>query len=192
MSEIQTREISKLKFLDEAHFVSHQLTNCKVLGLVNKRVWLKQNTLNQASGTLTILTSVVGDPVVLTYSEATTNQWAFLDFVLSCCLNGDLMNGDYLIVDNAAIHHGSDSHELLELILEFFGVQLIYLPAYSPELNPCELVFNVVKKHIRYHRDRFSPIFEEVLKAVATITESMMKAFYYHCIFPKVVLPDMQ
>jgi len=52
-------------------------------------------------------------------------------------------------------HHGVD---ILHIVLEFFGVHLIFLPAYSPELNPCELVFNVVKAHVRNYRDGFSPL----------------------------------
>lgn len=183
--------VDKLKFLDEAHFVSHQLTNCHVLGLVNHCVWLKQNTLNSTNATLTVLTSVTGNPVVIDYTEQTNNQWSFTDFVLKCCLDGDLVQGDYLVLDNAAVHHGEDSLELLENILSYFGIQLIFLPAYSPELNLCELVFNVVKKHVRYHRNGFSPLLDEVLVAVASVTPKMMVSFYMHCIFPRVILPDL-
>jgi len=64
----------------------------------------------------------------------------FVDFVLNCCLDGALVAGDYLILDNAPVHHGEESAAFLMDILEYFSVKLVYLPAYSPELNPCELV----------------------------------------------------
>lgn len=44
--------------------------------------------------------------------------------------------GDFLVVDNAAVHGGFED---LTWILDYFQVSLMYLPAYS--LNPCELVF---------------------------------------------------
>lgn len=47
MTAIQQVNPARLRFLDEAHFVSKQLTNRKVLGLVKDRVWVKQSTLNQ-------------------------------------------------------------------------------------------------------------------------------------------------
>jgi len=41
--------------------------------------------------------------------------------------------------------------EVLQDILNVFGVHLIFLP-YSPELSPYELVFSVLKSHIRLYR----------------------------------------
>jgi len=108
ISAVQQMDFHKLHFLDEAHFVSKNLTNGKVVGLVNQRVWVKQNTLHSKNGTLTILTSLVGDPVVCSYTTDNNSQHAFLDFVVDCCLNGDLNSGDYLVLDNAPVHsnHG--------------------------------------------------------------------------------------
>jgi len=88
--EVKNVDISKLKFLDESHFVSRQLTNRKVLGMVNSRVWLKQQTLNTKNGTLTLLTSLVGEPVTFHYTTENNTQFTFIDFVLQCCLDGDL------------------------------------------------------------------------------------------------------
>jgi transposase len=50
-----------------------------------------------------------------------------------------------LIVDNAAVHYGTDINEIVIFALESVGAKLIFLPAYSPELNPCELCFAIVK-----------------------------------------------
>jgi hypothetical protein len=47
ISAVQKLDIMRLRFIDEAHFVSKDLTNGKVLGLVNQYVWLKQSTLHQ-------------------------------------------------------------------------------------------------------------------------------------------------
>jgi len=190
VTALQTIDITKLRFLDEAHFVSKQLTTGKVLGLVNHRVWMKQNTLHEKNGTLTILTSLTQQPVVCTYTTANNTQFSFLDFVVQCCVDGDLNDGDFLVMDNAPVH-SSVLLEVLEVVLEVFGVTLVFLPAYSPELNPCELVFNLIKNHIRYHRDGTTKVFDEMLYALAHVTLEHMFKFYCKCVFPTTLLPDL-
>jgi len=94
-------------------------------------------------------------------------------------------------VTHAAIHGGIASFDLLITVLDICGVTLVWLPKYSPELNPEELVFNVVKRYIRNHRIIHNTIFVETLKALASIDLNQMISFYTHCIPPKTILPDL-
>jgi len=192
ITEITKIPWEKLKFADEAHFVYKDLTTRgKVLSLQGERVWLKRKTKFDMRATLTILTSFGSNcPIVFDVSEDTNNQWSFTDFILDCCLNNELIAGDYLLVDNAPVHTGSDTAWLISEILDYFGVTLVYLPAYSPELNPCELVFSLVKSFIRNHHDD-STLVVEVLKALATVNAHHMAKFYRHCIYPECVLPEL-
>jgi transposase len=52
-----------------------------------------------------------------------------------------LQPGQIVIMDNASIH-GSD---LVAQLYQDAGIQLEYLPLYSPDLNPIEDSFNVLK-----------------------------------------------
>jgi hypothetical protein len=61
-----------------------------------------------------------------------------LDFVLAAVAGNQFENRDYLIVDNAAVHHGSDTYDLVVAALDSISCKLIFLLAYSPELNPCD------------------------------------------------------
>lgn len=67
-------------------------------------------------------------------------------------------------MDNAKIHHGEEIHELASRFGELFsctwkidcthlksGVRIVYLPPYSPDLNPIEEAFSQVKRFIRRH-----------------------------------------
>ena len=48
-------------------------------------------------------------------------------------------------MDNATVHKGLESMRFLSPLLRAAGVKLLFLPKYSPELNPCEEVrFGVV------------------------------------------------
>ena len=51
-------DVSKIKYLDEAHFVPRQLNKKKVWGLKAKRVYSRDQSLNEKSSSVTILVSL--------------------------------------------------------------------------------------------------------------------------------------
>ena len=53
-----------------------------------------------------------------------------------------------ILLDNASIHHNGD----IQAIYDEVGVIIEYLPPYSPNLNPIELVFHELKEWMRYNR----------------------------------------
>jgi transposase len=50
-----------------------------------------------------------------------------------------------IILDNARIHH---DEELIEY-LQAFGIRVELLPSYSPDLNPIETAFSVIKSFLK-------------------------------------------
>ncbi len=111
----------------------------------------------------------------------TSTARSFLQYVLYLLDAGHLVPGDILILDNASIHFAEEICDDLVAMLAESGVALRFLPTYSPELNPCEIVFSKMKSQLRYWRgdDRF---YMEVLKAASSITYANMLAFYRHCL----------
>ena len=69
----------------------------------------------------------------------TTHGW----FDQYLCPN--LEPGDYVIMDNASFHKGEDIIE----IAEKHQINIIYLPAYSPDLNPIEKFWANFKRNLR-------------------------------------------
>lgn len=57
--------------------------------------------------------------------------------------------GMVLIMDNATIHHSLS--DVLHEDLERQEVIIEYLPPYSPDFNPIENTFGVLKQYIRAH-----------------------------------------
>ncbi|CEG63391.1 hypothetical protein RMATCC62417_00542 [Rhizopus microsporus] len=52
------------------------------------------------------------------------------------------MKGHYIVMDNAPIH----THENIKKYIEYRGYKCVYLPTYSPELNPIEQFWAVAKR----------------------------------------------
>ena len=52
--------------------------------------------------------------------------------------------GDIIVVNNVALRHFNEGQALAEW-LDGFGVTLVYIPVYSPELTPVQLVLKKMK-----------------------------------------------
>lgn len=91
-----------------------------------------------------------------------------------------LQRGDIIIVDNASIHH----NEAERLLSDFFhtrDIEYIFLPTYSPDFNPAELVFSKVKQVIK--RPDYAPVLNAdlkvaILQAVGEVTASDCAGFF--------------
>ena len=80
-----------------------------------------------------------------------TNTVRFLEFFEEATESVNVTNdrpclevGDTIVMDNLSCHH-YEGGEVLEDWLHEMGIELIFTPTYSPDLNPVELCFNKVK-----------------------------------------------
>lgn len=89
-----------------------------------------------------------------------------------------LLPGSTLILDNASIHKGGH----LKALVKAAGCQVLYLPSYSPDFNPIELVWAFVKGLVRRWRpqDDVSRL-EAVEAALLAVTGTLADACFRHC-----------
>ena len=71
-------------------------------------------------------------------------QAGFRDYLTERLLP-KLNKGDVVIMDNATSHKGEE----VWAAFKDFGVVSVYLPPYSPDLNPIELLFSKLKQTVR-------------------------------------------
>jgi transposase len=69
---------------------------------------------------------------------------AFTEYVRQV-LVPELRPGDIVILDNLPGHKGEEAAELVEAC----GAKLLFLPPYSPDLNPIEMLFSKLKTLLR-------------------------------------------
>ena len=61
-------------------------------------------------------------------------------------------------MDNASFHKSEETRALVEQ----FECQLVFLPPYSPQLNPIEHTWAVLKCYIKRFRHQFDSLFETI------------------------------
>jgi len=69
----------------------------------------------------------------------------------------EFLKENYLLLDNASIHRANKKRKELGLPtieeqLLFKNTKPTYLPSHSPQLNPVELLFNVIRHNIEKSR----------------------------------------
>ena len=92
--------------------------------------------------------------------------------------------GSVLVLDNARFHHGPS----ITALVEAAGCSLLYLPPYSPDLNPIELVWSWIKNLVRTLAPRDD---EQRLQSIA-LAHSLLPPtaaanWFKHC---GILLPD--
>jgi transposase len=94
---------------------------------------------------LTVVGAIALDGVrcLMAYEGGTTKQ-AFLHFVRQA-LVPSLRRGDIVVMDNLASHYAEGVKEAAEAV----GASIMYLPPYSPELNPIEHAWSKLKALLR-------------------------------------------
>ncbi len=74
------------------------------------------------------------------------------------CLIKELKAGQVVIMDNAAFHRSQKTKNLIESV----GCKLIFLPPYSPDLNPIEKFWANMKRWLEYNIANFQQFYDAI------------------------------
>jgi transposase len=175
LDNIGTLPLDRLIFLDESG-VSTQMTRAWARAARGQRI-----TEAIPQGHWKILTivgamSVRGLEAVMTVESATDGD-VFLAY-LEQVLCPKLKPGDVLILDNLSAHRVPDVRPLIEAA----GAILLYLPPYSPDLNPIEKAWSKLKQFLRTAKARTTEALDQAIAdALTTITPADIAAWFRHC-----------
>lgn len=91
-----------------------------------------------------------------------TNTALFVQWIEEhLCPN--LKKGQYVIMDNVSFHKSVKVKEAIEKV----GCKLIYLPTYSPDLNPIEHCWANFKNYLRKIIKKFDDVHDAITAAMA-------------------------
>lgn len=89
-----------------------------------------------------------------------------------------LQPGDIVIMDNLSAHKVSGIREAIEAA----NAKLLYLPPYSPDLNPIENAFSKFKWGIKSATDRtVEALWNRCGTILETLSESECRNYFRHC-----------
>ena len=101
-------------------------------------------------------------------------------FVAFCeqVLAPTLSRGDIVVMDNLSSHKVKGVREAIESA----GARVLYLPPYSPDLNPIENAFSKIKQLLRSASHRAQEaLWNDTQRMLDAITASDAEGFYRHC-----------
>lgn len=89
-----------------------------------------------------------------------------------------LKEGDIVIMDNLSVHKNSfDVNKFRER-----NIEIKYLPAYSPDLNPIEKMWSKIKEKLReYQATDTDALFLAIKNAFSLVTASNARGWFQSC-----------
>jgi len=108
--------------------------------------------------------------------EGATTRAVFEAYVEQA-LCPSLQPGQVVVMDNLSAHRGGTVRELVEGV----GCELLYLPPYSPDMNPIEEAFSKVKGTLRKARARTrGALIDAMREALGAVSPSDARGFFEH------------
>jgi len=90
----------------------------------------------------------------------------------------ELRRGDVVVMDNLSSH----KRHRVRALIEAAGARLVFLPPYSPNLNPIELIFAKIKQSLRSLACRTRTALWHVMQSVLDqVTASDACNCFKHC-----------
>jgi len=137
----------RLIFIDETWIKTNMTRTC---GWASKGQRLTAHVPHGHWKTLTFLAGLRRDGIVAPFVlDGPINGEMFTAWV-GQCLVPTLTPGDIIIADNLGSHKGLPARQLIRKA----GAHLLFLPPYSPDLNPIEMVFAKLKTLFRKADER--------------------------------------
>ena len=109
-----------------------------------------------------IVAAQCDNKIIAPFGYAGTCNANLFNFWVEKFLVPELKNGQTVVMDNAAIHKSKKTEELIKSA----GCQLVYLPPYSPDLNPIEHYWANLKRKLRSSMKSFETLDLAILAAV--------------------------
>ena len=89
-----------------------------------------------------------------------------------------LQPGDLVVLDNLSSHKTAAAKHAIEAV----GARLVFLPPYSPDLNPIENTFAKLKQLVRgFHPKNWLEIVDAVKRALLSTTNNEIQNAFIHC-----------
>ena len=127
---------------------------------------------------LTVIGALTTDGILAAMTvDAATDSDVFRTYVTDV-LGPQLRPGQVVILDNVSAHKAAG----VRTAIEQAGARLLYLPPYSPDFNPIELVWAKFKAYLRAEKARERVVLDQaVAVGLERVTAQDARGFFGHC-----------
>jgi transposase len=168
-------DLRKLVFIDESGAKTN-MTRLRARVKGGGRAYDAAPAGHWATTTMIGALRLDGPPVCMAV-EGATDREAFGAFVRHV-LAPTLAPGDVVVLDNLSAHGDAEARELIQAR----GAELVFLPPYSPDLNPIEKMWSKVKEYLRKAKARTeAALCEAIGQALATVTPQDTQGWFGSC-----------
>lgn len=151
------------------------MTPFKAWSLKNERAFDTRPA--QRGGNLSMVGAIRNSEMEALYPyDGAVNAEKFIHFIENQLVH-KLSSDDVLIMDNGPVHKSKAVRERLAEL----SIRVLFMPPYSPELNPIEETWSVIKNKLRREKARTLPDYvDSLLQALKCITPEKCAAFFKH------------
>jgi transposase len=165
----------RLVFVDESGF-NTSMTRLRARAPKGKRAYGKVPRNRGKNTTLIAAITLEGAMGESMTVEGATDALAFEAYV-EHFLAPSLCTGQVVVLDGLGAHRTEKVRELVEAR----GADLVFLPSYSPDLNPIEEAFSKIKQLVRKAGARVrEALVEAIGRALATVTPEDAAGWFAH------------
>ena len=153
--------LAQLVFIDETA-VTTKMTRLR--GRARRGCRLRARAPYAKWGSQTFIAGLRHDGLTAPWVLTGAMDRAAFDLYIETQLAPTLQPGDIVILDNLSVHHSARARAAVRAR----GARLLFLPQYSPDLNPIEMAFSKLKAHLRAASAR---TFEALITALGNICD---------------------
>ncbi len=118
-----------------------------IYGYSTRGTWVIQQTTNQRQINYSLIMAINNKHVIShNIVKGATNKEIFKNFLLQQLIPACSYKSYVFLMDNVRFHHSL----CVKNIIYNAGHHIMYTPPYSPDLNPVERVFSIIKQRLRY------------------------------------------
>lgn len=127
---------------------------------------------------VSLIGAIDGSGLIASFAVRGATDTAAMLVYLNEILLPELKPGDCVVWDNLSVH----KTRAVQKLFERAKVELLYLPPYSPDLNPIEMCWSKLKTYLRAKAARtYEKLSEAISAAIKEITALDAQNWIRHC-----------
>ena len=165
----------RFKFIDEA---GSNLALTRLFGRAPKGERVTESVPCNYGRQTSIISAIGLSGPTATFTVEGAVDTAIFNVYVEHVLGPSIEVGDILILDNLSAHRAS----CIETVAAERGAQVIWLPPYSPDFSPIEMMWSKIKSALRAAKARTREELEQALiAALKLVTADDCAGWFSHC-----------